>query len=406
MNRTAKALCLVPFLAGISTILTGCTSMQEKNFLEDVVFLREHGVQPVILKNDAGARVALAPLYQGRVMTSTMGGENGFSCGWINYKLIESGKPTAHINAYGGEDRFWLGPEGGPFSLYFPKGAEYTFENWQVPAVFDTLPWEVTDRDGNREVSLKAEFEQETRNGVLRKIRLDRKVTLLSEEEIGKAVGLDLAECSVQSVGYTTANRVTNRGEAWTRENGGLSIWMLGMFKPSPKTTIVVPFNKQAEGPVVKDDYFGKISPDRLRIDEEKGVIYFCADGDSRGKIGLSAQRAREFLGSYDAEHRILTIVRYTLPPSGAEYANAAWEDSSEPYKGDVVNAYNDGIPGPGLPKMGPFYELESSSPAAFLKTGESLLHEHTTLHFSGSSEDLDKIARKTLGVTIADITR
>ena len=185
MNRTAKALCLVPFLAGISTILTGCTSMQEKNFLEDVVFLREHGVQPVILKNDAGARVALAPLYQGRVMTSTMGGENGFSCGWINYKLIESGKPTAHINAYGGEDRFWLGPEGGPFSLYFPKGAEYTFENWQVPAVFDTLPWEVTDRDGNREVLLKAEFEQETRNGVLRKIRLDRKVTLLSEEEIG-----------------------------------------------------------------------------------------------------------------------------------------------------------------------------------------------------------------------------
>ena len=380
--------------------------MQEKNFFEDVTFLRDHGVQPVILKNAAGARVALTPLYQGRVMTSTMDGESGYSCGWINYKRIESGKQTPHINAYGGEDRFWLGPEGGPFSLYFAKGADYTFDNWQVPPVFDTLPWNVTDRDGDREVSLAAEFEQETRNGTARKIRLERKVTLLSEEEIAKSVGVDLKECSLKAVGYTTANRLINRGSDWTRENGGLSIWMLGMFKPSPKTTIVVPFEKNAEGPVVKDDYFGKISPDRLRVDPEKGVIYFCADGDSRGKIGLSKNRAKPFLGSYDAEHGILTIVRYTLPEGDADYVNAAWEDSKEPYKGDVVNAYNDGIPGPGLEKMGPFYELESSSPAAFLKTGESILHEHTTLHFTGATEDLDKIALKTLGVTIAEITK
>lgn len=53
---------------------------------------------------------------------------------------------------------------------------------------------------------------------------------------------------------------------------------------------------------------------------------------------------------------------------------------------------------------MGPFYELESSSPAAFLKNGESILHEHSTFHFSGATEDLDKIALKTLGVTIAEI--
>ena len=70
--------------------------MKENNFLEDVKFLREHDVRPIVLKNESGARLVLSPKYQGRVMTSTMGGDDGFSCGWINYKLIESGRQTPH----------------------------------------------------------------------------------------------------------------------------------------------------------------------------------------------------------------------------------------------------------------------------------------------------------------------
>ena len=29
-----------------------------------------------------------------------------------------------HMNAYGGEDRIWLGPEGGMFSLFFCAGIQ------------------------------------------------------------------------------------------------------------------------------------------------------------------------------------------------------------------------------------------------------------------------------------------
>ncbi len=378
--------------------------MKEKNFIDDVKFLREHNARPIVLKNESGAQLVLSPEYQGRVMTSTMDGHNGYSCGWINYKLIESGVKTPHINAYGGEDRFWLAPEGGQHSFYFPKGAEFTFDNWQVPAVFDTIPWNVTDRDGDREVSLEAEFEPETWSGTKRKIRLERTVTLHNEKEVSESLGVEIAGKELKYVGYTTANKIINKGNDWTRETGAVSIWMLGMFKPSPEATIVVPFRKDAEGEIVKDDYFGKIPAERLKINQEKGVIYFCADGDMRGKIGINKKRAKEFLGSYDAANKILTIVKYTLPSGDAEYVNAAWEKQEEPYKGDVVNAYNDGIPGPGLEKMGPFYELESSSPAAFLKSGESLLHKHSTFHFTGSAEELDKIAVKILGVTTAEI--
>ena len=377
----------------------------EKTLIGDVRFLQEHGLHPVVLQNESGARVVVSPEYQGRVMTSTMDGDNGFSCGWINYKLIRSGQKTPHINAYGGEDRFWLGPEGGQFSIYFPKGAEFAFENWQVPAVFDTEPWKITARDSCRELRLEAEFSPTDWSGNQKHIRLERRVRLLSEQEIAEALGTALEGASLKAVGYTTSNQMTNAGsDTWTRETGAMSIWMLGMFKPSPETVIVVPFKRDAEGPVVKDDYFGKIPADRLKINREKGVLYFCADGDDRGKIGLSKQRACEFLGSYDAAHKILTIVKYTPGKPGSEYANAAWEVQKAPFTGDVVNAYNDGIPGPGLEKMGPFYELESSSPAAFLKPGESITHNHSTFHFSGQEEELNRIARKTLGVSIGDI--
>ena len=58
----------------------------------------------------------------------------------------------------------------------------------------------------------------------------------------------------------------------------------------------------------------------------------------------------------------------------------------------------------PGAKPMGPFFELESSSPAAALAPGKSLSHIHRTVHLSGPEPALDKVARATLGVSLADI--
>ena len=93
----------------------------EMTFSEDVAFLKKH-VEVITLGQGAGQpQVAGVPAYQGRVMTSTVGGGEAPSHGWINYDLIDSGKTGPHINAFGGEDRFWLGPEGGQFSIFFKK---------------------------------------------------------------------------------------------------------------------------------------------------------------------------------------------------------------------------------------------------------------------------------------------
>jgi hypothetical protein len=92
---------------------------EEDSFQGDVEFLRKH-VATIVLGVEAnGPRVAVVPAYQGRVMTSTAGGPAQSSYGWINYAHIASGKSTPHINVFGGEERFWLGPEGGQFSILF-----------------------------------------------------------------------------------------------------------------------------------------------------------------------------------------------------------------------------------------------------------------------------------------------
>ena len=86
------------------------------------------------------------------------------------------------------------------------------------------------------------------------------------------------------------------------------------------------------------------------------------------------------------------------------DYVNSKWEIQQAPYQGDVVNSYNDGPLENGGKPMGPFYELESSSPALSLKVEESATHIQTTYHFEGNYNHLDTIAQKLFGVSLDDI--
>jgi hypothetical protein len=244
-------------------------------------------------------------------------------------------------------------------------------------------------------------------------LEVRREIRLLKESDITAALGFAL-DPAIRAVAFHSANTIANTGsQAWKKETGLLSIWILGMFgstelaevTPTPATTVVVPFNQAvADGsvPVVNDVYFGKVPSERLAVKD--GVIYFSGDGKYRSKIGLAPARAKSVLGSYDASNQVLTLVQYNQPEGVTDYVNSLWQIQDDPYAGDVVNSYNDGPPAPGAKPLGPFYELETSSPAAALKPGESLSHLHRTLHFQGPEEKLDMIAQKTLGVTIAKI--
>jgi hypothetical protein len=176
------------------------------------------------------------------------------------------------------------------------------------------------------------------------------------------------------------------------------------MFTPSPTTTIVIPFTDRgdAAGPIVNDAYFGKVPADRLVI--RPPLLFFRGDGQYRSKIGLSPARATSLAGSYDSAAHVLTLVQYTRPAGASRYVNSMWEIQKDPYSGDAINSYNDGPPAPGKPPLGPFYELETSSPALSLGAGELYEHVHRTFHFVGPEAELDAIARATLRVPLSEI--
>jgi hypothetical protein len=166
----------------------------------------------------------------------------------------------------------------------------------------------------------------------------------------------------------------------------------------------VIPFETKATGEIVNDRYFGKVPPARLAIHEDKGFLAFTCDGKERGKIGLGPRRARNVLGSYSPGSKLLTLVQYDGPKRAAPYVNSMWEQQKEPYAGDVVNSYNDGPPAPGKPPLGGFYEIETSSEAAALAPHQSLVHAHRTFHLVGEPDVLEPIAKKVLGVSLAEI--
>ena len=380
-------------------------------FGQDVAFLKKHTAVVVLGKGDS--RVAVAPAYQGRVMTSTLGGEDGPSFGWLNYKVIEEGvlppekrqgRLEDHLFVFGGEERFWLGPEGGQYALFFAPGAAFDFNAWHTPALIDTEPFELV-KSTETAAEFRRDFALTNYSGTRFVGRIERQVRVLDAGEAGKALGIK-KDGKTRVVAYETDNRITNRGpEPWTKEKGLLSIWLLGMYKPSPLTTVVIPFKKGPEaklGPKVNDAYFGKVPADYIVVKDD--VLFFKGDGTRRGKIGISPARSKGLAGSYDAAGKVLTIISYNIPKKHAGYVNSMWEQQQDPYSGDALNSYNDGSPEPGKPPLGPFYEVETSSPAAALAAGESLRHVQRTVHISGPEVELDRIVKSKFGVSLFDI--
>ena len=378
-------------------------SAKPSSYREVVTFIAERS-KLILLSDSSGASIAVWPAMQGRVLTSTAEGPQGRSFGWYNRELIASGKTQEHINAVGGEDRLWLGPEGGQFSIFFAPGAPFDLEHWYTPAPIDTESFDVVGQT-SRSVTFRKSFELTNYSGTRFKVQIDREVRLLSTDEVWSRLGL-APKREVKVVGFESQNKLTNASStAWNKASGVLSLWVLGQFQSTPQTTIVLPIRpgSTAElGIPVTTDYFGTVPNNRISV--KLDVVFFKADSHYRSKLGLSQQRAKGLLGSYDAENHDLTIVQYSQPAAPADYVNSAWKIQKDPYKGDVANCYNDGPPAAGKPQLGRFYELESSSPAVALKSHQSVEHTQRTIHLVGSDESLDRIANAVLGVNLKDI--
>ena len=366
------------------------------SFGYDLDFLSKKDTNLIVLEQN-GSRVIVSPKYQAKVFTSSAEGLKGTSFGWINYEAFE-GEEDPHMNAYGGENRFWLGPEGSKFSLFFKPNHEMVFENWKTPEAIDTESWEVINKSKTR-VEMQKEMSLLNYAGTQLEIKAKREIAVLDNQQIEDILNIDLAKTN--SVGFNTRNSITNTGEsAWTKETGAPCIWILDMFTPSKETVVVIPYKEDSGGKVATTDYFGKIPEDRIHYSD--GKLFFKADGNSRGKLGIPPHRAKTVAGSYDAVNKILTLTLFDVD-NDAIYLNQEWTPLKNPLEGDAINAYNDGPLEDGS-QMGPFYEIESVSPAAFLGSGEELVHEHSVFHFTGDEGQLNEISKKVLDVDLENL--
>jgi hypothetical protein len=376
---------------------------EKGDFGYDLAFLSQKDDGLIVLRSsDEKSQIIVSPKYQAKVFTSTANGLPGSSFGFVNYDALNAGVTDEHMNGYGGENRFWLGPEGGKYSVYFAKDAEQVFDNWHTPKPFDIEPWDVVSAE-TKSVTLKKEMQITNYLGNQFKLNVDRKIALIEPAEVNRLLGLT-ANPDLNMVAYQTDNTITNLNDfAWTQETGTVCIWMLDMFNPAPDAVTVIPFNEGDEaqlGKIVTSDYFGEIPAGRLKVTEN--TIYLKTDGDYRSKLGLNSKRAKAIAGNFDPALKRLTITTFDIDED-AIYLNQEWNPDKDPLTGDALNAYNDGPLADGS-IMGPFLELESVSPAAFLQSAQSLSHRHTVFHFSGEEKDLNPVAEKLLGVSIREI--
>ena len=301
--------------------------MSQNTYAQDLAVVRARA-DVLELAGEAGRSVAVVPAWQGRVMTSTTSGQNGPSFGWLNEAFISAGAEDPVFNNFGGEDRFWLGPEAGQFGLWFAEGDPFDLAHWRTPEGFNTGPFEVVERTEDS-VGMARQFDVTNFAGTAFHCGVQRTVRALGKAEIAEKVGLDLP-AGAEAVAFESENVLANVGEEpWTQDGGLPSIWILGQFKPLARGRVIVPIragNVADFGPKATTDYFGQIPQDRCSVGE-RHVLFSC-DGAFRSKIGISPRRSKGVIGSYDPDAGALTIVKFNQPLTAAElpYVNSLWE--------------------------------------------------------------------------------
>ena len=265
------------------------------------------------------------------MFTSTAEGLGGKSLGFINYKVFESNETNEHILAYGGENRLWIGPEGGSFSIFFKPGAEQTYDNWFTPKPIDSEPWTVLHQ-WQKSITMAKEMEVGNYLGSRFHLNVERKVTLLETTAVKDWLGIIPHE-KVKTVAYSTEKKLANLDSfTWNKETGTVCIWILDMFNTAPPALTVVPYvtgNAKELGAVATSNYFGPIPPGRY-VEKSNGLVFLKTDGQYRSKIGLSVARTKAIAGNYDPDSQHLVVATFDVDRN-APYLNQEWDASKDP---------------------------------------------------------------------------
>jgi hypothetical protein len=372
-------------------------------FTEVVELLKDGNNDAYILEGCCkGKQVLVCPSLAGRVMGTTYNGDNGEFGGFIDARAFKEGIKDIWDN-WGGEERYWLCPEGGQFGLMF-QNKKNCFDNYTVQDGINNSRYEVINQaKTDNSLTMRASFGLTNAMGTKFEVESTRRITVL--DGCPYIVG---AGPEVEFVGFQSESTITNVGKnTWTKETGCLAHWHLGQFLPGHNVIAIIPFKQgNLPDPPIREDYFREFCIDgRMPVNRywiRDGFALFKADGRHRTKIGQNRSRTVGLLASYNLDTDEVIVMDYDYYPN-LEYAASYWYEQPEPYNGDCISFSAEGPAAPGEPD-GRCYELESMSPAMLLEPGQSFTFRTRTIHIRGPRTTMARICRRQLGPEIATL--
>jgi hypothetical protein len=371
-------------------------------FSEVVELLSDMGYEHFELESDSGhGRVLCAPSLVGRVMTTTFDSADGQSLGRIGIEGICKGPVDPVFNDFGGEERFWLGPEGGQFGLHF-SSTNQTLATYRVQAGMSSKPYFVV-RAGHGFITMRSRFDLTNCLGTQFEVDILRSIKILDScPYILDHPG------HVDFVGFQTETTITNVGKkpmSW--DTGVLSAWTIGQHPSGPRCVVVLPLvigTELALGKPIREDYIevlnpgGSLGPGKLSINV--GYALLKTESNCSIKIGIGKKRAKNRFGSIDLDRCQMTINDFDLFPE-IDYVAPYWRPLSydELRDGEAISIYVDGS-GEAEP-TGHFYELESLSPALTLVPTQSHTHRNRIYHIRSDRPVLGSICAEFLGASL-----
>lgn len=351
---------------------------------------RDAGPLHELRHEEASARTFVAPQLEGRVMTTTIG--SIASAAWVDHRALAARGGASRFHNYGGQDRLWIGPEGGDLGWFFDPGAPCEGSHWRVPPELNVGPMEVVGASA-WDVHMRRSLSLTNRRGDKFSGRLERTVRVLSRNFAHR-----LLKAPIPDEVTIAAIVSTNRLVCDSRSGAPLvHLWSLSQLPVSERAVVMAPLgpaDPAAGRPDVEDGYFGKIPQERLW--REGSVVCMRADGRRTSKFGISAHASTGFAGSFSPEQELLTIAAFPVERT-EPYANNLWTaTAAAPFGGDVFQSYNS--------DDGSFFELESASPARFLEPAQELSHWHATLFAVGPMRMLSELSRSVLGSYLTDL--
>lgn len=378
------------------------TEADKWKFGMDLDFLEKNADCIVIGESDSF--VAISPSLQGRVMTSTLGGDEGYSLGWINRTLISEEGDEANMAPLGGEDRLWVGPEGTECSLFFKSGQLFVSENWRAPAAISKEKWTLVS-SSKYQAKLEKSAQFTNMKGRKFDVLLNREISFIKKADASKILGYEIPD-SVKMVAFQSVNRITNKGDkAWDANSGYLNLSVMSCFHANKSTYAFIPYRQgtaEKLGDIIVDTYNETVGTDRLSIAPD--FVRMRVDANKIGEITMNPKRTKGIMGSYDSERNILTIVTFVLPANAKKYMPANLRRTNDLFDGDALSVFNSGPAHQGAFNALKFFETATYSPAMALAPQKSQLHLQRTFHFQGSEYDLGNISEHLLGVTIKQL--